>query len=65
MKTSLLKPVEFKAFTIGVGISVGFLVLSFLITFYGEAKDKIYNRTAKPAPAAKMEPVYTEVRGMH
>jgi hypothetical protein len=65
MKTSLPKPLEFKAFTIGVGVSVGFWVLSFLITFYGEAKDKIYNRRAKPAPAARMEPVYTEVRGMH
>lgn len=65
MKTALAKPAEFKAFTIGVGVSVGFLVLSFLITFYGEAKDKIYNRTAKPAPAPKVEPVYTEVRGMN
>jgi hypothetical protein len=65
MKTALAKPVEFKAFTIGVGSCVGFLVLSFLITFYSETKDKIYNRTAKPAPAAQMESVYTEVRGMH
>jgi hypothetical protein len=65
MKTALAKPVEFKAFTIGVGVSVGFLVLSFLITFYGEAKDKIYNRTVKPAPTEQMAPVYTEVRGMN
>ena len=65
MKTALLRPVEFKAFTIGVGTCVGFLVLSFLITFYGETKDKIYNRTAKAAPAAKVAPVYTEVRGMN
>ena len=65
MKTSLPKPVELKAFTIGVGTCVGFLVLCFLITFYSDTKDKIYNRTSKPAPAARMEPVYTEVRGMH
>ena len=65
MKTSLTKPLEFKAFTLGVGVSVGFLVLSFLITFYSDAKDKIYNRPAKPAPAAQMTPVYTEVRGMN
>ncbi|HMG93320.1 MAG TPA: hypothetical protein VK589_24855 [Chryseolinea sp.] len=65
MKTESLTPLKFKAFTIGVGISVGFLVLSFLITFYGEAKDKIYNRTAKPIPATQIEPAYTEVLGMN
>jgi len=65
MKTALAKTSEFKVFTIGVGISVGFLVLSFLITFYGEVKDKIYNDTVKPAPAAQMKSVYTEVRGMN
>jgi len=65
MKTMYLEPADFKAFTIGVGISVGFLVLSFLITFYGEARDKIYNRTAKPVPTTQSEPIYTEVRGMN
>lgn len=65
MKTMYLKPSEFRAFIIGVGISVGFLTLSFLITFYGETRDEIRDRTRKNAPVTQREPVYTEVRGMN
>jgi hypothetical protein len=65
MKTMYLKPAEFKAFIVGVGISVGFLTLSFLITFYGETRDEIMSRTKKTAPLIQQGPVYTEVRGMN
>jgi len=65
MKTKYLKPAEFKAFIIGVGISVGFLTLSFLITFYGETRDEIRSRTKKATPVSQQAPVYTEVRGMN
>jgi hypothetical protein len=65
MKTTLLKPAEFKAFTIGAGISVAVLTLSFLISFYGETREKIQSRSFKPVPAKQHEPVYTEIRGMN
>jgi len=65
MKTMLLKPEEFRAFTIGVGVSVAVLTLSFLISFYGETRDKIRSGTFKPVPAKQHEPVYTEVHGMN
>jgi hypothetical protein len=65
MKTMYLKPTEFRAFIIGVGISVGFLTLSFLITFYGETRDEIRSRTKKAGPVTQQEAVYTEVRGMN
>lgn len=65
MKTMLLKPAEFKAFTIGVGISVAVLTLSFLISFYGETRDRIRSGTFKPVPAKQTEQVYTEIHGMN
>jgi hypothetical protein len=65
MKTMLLKPAEFKAFTIGVGISVAVLTLSFLINFYGETRERIRTRSYKAVPAKQHEPVYTEIRGMN
>jgi hypothetical protein len=65
MKTKYLKPAEFRAFIIGVGISVGFLTLSFLINFYGETREEIRSRTRKNAPVTQHAPVYTEVRGMN
>ena len=65
MKTLLLKPAEFKSFTIGVGISVGLLTLSFLINFFGETRDQIRTRTKITVPTSQHEPVYTEVRGMN
>ena len=65
MKTLLLKPAEFKAFTIGVGISVAVLTFSFLMSFYGETRDKLRSRTFRPVPTTKHEPVYKEVQGMN
>jgi hypothetical protein len=61
----LLKPAELKAFTIGVGISVAVLTLSFLICFYGETRERIRNGSFKSRPAEQHEPVYTEIRGMN
>ena len=65
MKTMLLRPAEFKAFTIGVGISVAVLTLSFLISFYGETRERIRSGSYKPVPVKQHEPVYTEIRGMN
>jgi len=65
MKTLLLKPAEFKSFTIGVGISVGILTFSFVINFFVETRDEIRNRTRKPVPISQHEQAYTEVRGMN
>jgi len=65
MKTLLLKPSEFRAFTLGVGISVGLLTLSFLITFYGETRDKMRSRSFKPATVVHQQPVYSEIQGMN
>jgi hypothetical protein len=64
MKTLSLKPEELKTFIIGVGISVGFLTLSFVVNFYGETRDQIKSRISNPAPTAE-EPVYTEIHGMN
>jgi hypothetical protein len=64
MKTLLLSPSEFKTFTIGVGISVALLTLSFLVTFYGETRDKIKSRTFKPT-TVQTQPVYSEIQGMN
>ena len=66
MKTMYLKPADFKSFTIGVGVSVGFMTLSFLINFYGETREQIMrSRTKKIAPIIQQAPVYTEVPGMN
>ena len=64
MKTLSLKPEELKAFIIGVGICVGFLTLSFVVSLYGETREQIRTRISTPAPAAQ-EPVYTEIQGMN
>ena len=65
MKTMYLKLPAFKALTIGVGISVGALTLSFLISFFLETRDEIRSRTKKSAPITQKDPVYTEVHGMN
>ena len=65
MKTMFLKPEEFRAFTIGVGVSLAVLTLSFLISFYGETREIIWGGAFKPVTTKQEEPVYTEVRGMN
>jgi len=60
-----LKPLEFKAFSLALGISVGFLVMAFLVPLYMEHLNKERHPIQKTPPGPQTEKRYTEVRGMN
>lgn len=61
----LVKIVELKAFTIGIGLSVAFLAMSFLASLDSQSTDKNHDPVPKNIPVSQQEEHYTEVRGMN
>ena len=60
-----VRPVELKAFSIGLGLVVGFLALSFFVPSTSQGVVKNHDPVPKNIPVSQNEQQYTEIQGMN
>lgn len=65
MKTKQGKTLPLKAVTLGIGLTIGFLAMSFLVPFYSQSIEKTRDPASKNIEVPQHPPAYTEVRGMN
>ena len=65
MKMKPVKPVELKAFSIGLGVVVGFLAMSFYVPRTGHGIVKNRDPVPKNIHVPQNELQYTEIHGMN
>jgi hypothetical protein len=65
MKTKQGKARSLKVMTLGIGLTIGFLAMSFLIPFYSQSIEKNREPDSKNIEVPQHPPAYTEVRGMN
>ena len=65
MKTKQEKTRSLKAVTLGIGLTIGFLAMSFLVSFYSQGIEKTRDPASKNTEVPQQRTTYTEVRGMN
>jgi len=61
----LVKPIELKAFSLGLGLIVGFLAMSFFLPLPSQGIVRNHDPVPKNNPVPQNERQYTEVYGMN